>query len=229
MNTTELLKKLKIKVNNEKLIDNAFVHRSYLNEAKEPGLESNERLEFLGDAVMELIVTEHLYNNYQEPEGVLTSWRAALVKGEMISKVADSLGFNELLKLSKGEQDSTGKARGLILANTFEAFLGALYLDQGYAVVSDFLHKHLICQLGSILEQKLHLDPKSQLQELLQSKQGITPTYILVTEDGPDHAKEFTIQVKAGTKVLAEGTGQSKQKAEAAAARNALKDLEAKV
>lgn len=228
MTLDELLTKLDLKVENRELFERAFVHRSYLNESKSAGFESNERLEFLGDAVMELIVTEHLYLNYNEPEGVLTNWRAALVKGEMIAKVAEALGFNDLLQLSKGEQSGSGKARSLILANSFEAFLGALYLDQGYRVVDKFLHEHLISRLGEILEQNLHIDPKSQLQELLQSQMGITPTYTVLSEEGPDHDKIFTVEVKAGSKRLATGEDRSKQKAEAAAARNALSQPEAK-
>lgn len=212
-----------VKFNDQKLLNQVFIHRSYLNESHEPGLEHNERLEFLGDAVMELVVTEHLYKEYQEPEGVLTNWRAALVKGEMISTVSATLGFEDQLKLSRGEQQSSGKARSIILANTFEAFIGALYLDQGYDPAKEFIHKNLIVHLGDILENNLHIDPKSQLQELLQTSDGITPSYNVISEVGPDHNKVFTVAVLKGKTKIAEGQGQSKQQAQMSAAREALK------
>jgi len=204
------------------LLKQVFIHRSYLNETADKTLAHNERLEFLGDAVLELVVTRHLYDQYDEPEGVLTNWRAALVRGAMIATVSEALGFNDLLLLSKGEQSSSGKARGLILANTFEAFVGALYLDGGYTVASDFIHAQLICKLPEILENNLHIDPKSQLQEVLQTTQGITPNYTVLSEIGPDHAKTFKVAVFAGKERLAEGEGLSKQRAEVDAARNAL-------
>lgn len=211
----------------EALLRQVFIHRSYLNETHDKTLAHNERLEFLGDAVLELVVTRHLYDQYDEPEGVLTNWRAALVRGAMIATVAEGLGFNDLLLLSKGEQSSTGKARGLILANTFEAFTGALYLDAGYDTAAKFIHTYLICKLPEILENNLHIDPKSQLQEVLQTTQGITPSYTVLKEAGPDHAKTFTVAVFAGSRQLAIGEGLSKQRAEVAAAKEALTTLSA--
>lgn len=209
------------------LLQQVFIHRSYLNESPDKSLSHNERLEFLGDAVLELVVTRHLYDEFDEPEGVLTNWRAALVRGAMIATVSEALGFNDLLLLSKGEQGSSGKARGLILANTFEAFVGALYLDGGYDVAAKFIHEYLIVKLPTILEQKLHIDPKSQLQEILQTTQSITPTYTVLDESGPDHAKTFTVGVFAKSKKLATGTGHSKQQAEVDAAHAALAELSA--
>lgn len=204
------------------LLRQVFIHRSYLNETSDKTLEHNERLEFLGDAVLELVVTRHLYDQYHEPEGVLTNWRAALVRGAMIATVSEALGFNDVLLLSKGEQGSTGKARGLILANTFEAFVGALYLDGGYDRAAAFIHTYLICKLPEILENNLHIDPKSQLQEILQTTKSITPSYTVLKESGPDHAKTFTVAVHAGSERLAVGEGLSKQRAEVDAARQAL-------
>lgn len=226
--TLELLQKaVGYTFTNHNLLNQVFIHRSFLNETSDKSLEHNERLEFLGDAVLELVVTRHLYDQYNEPEGVLTNWRAALVRGVMIATVSESLGFNDMLMLSKGEQSSTGKARGLILANTFEAFVGALYLDGGYERASEFIHQHLIVKLPEILENNLHIDPKSQLQEVLQTTKGITPSYKVINEDGPDHSKTFTVAVYAGVKKLAEGQGYSKQRAEVAAAKEALIDLSA--
>lgn len=207
------------------LLKQVFIHRSYLNETSDKTLAHNERLEFLGDAVLELVVTRHLYEQYNEPEGVLTNWRAALVRGAMIATVSESLGFNDLLMLSKGEQGSSGKARGLILANTFEAFVGALYLDGGYDIAAAFIHANLICKLPDILENKLHIDPKSQLQEVLQTSKGVTPNYTVLHETGPDHEKTFRVAVFAGSIKLAEGEGLSKQRAEVDAAKKALATL----
>lgn len=222
MNLKELQKEIDVTFKDEKLLEQAFIHRSFINEANDATLEHNERLEFLGDAVLELIVTDHLYKEYAEPEGVLTNWRAALVRGVMIATIGEELGFGDLLQLSKGEQGVTGKARGLIMANAFEALTGAIYLDKGYEKASNFIHKFLIVKLGTILEQKLHIDPKSQLQEVLQTTKGITPSYEVLKEEGPDHNKIFTSAVYAGTKELAQGDGLSKQRAEVEAARNAL-------
>jgi len=225
-NIEELEKVLEISFTDKELIKTAFVHKSYLNEHKSVDTH-NERMEFLGDAVMELVVTEHLYNNYPNAEGELTNWRAALVKGESISQVAKKLGFEEYLLLSKGEKASEGKAKSLILANTFESVVGAIYLDQGYEVAAKFIHKNLIVNLPEILEKKLHIDPKSHLQELLQRTKGVTPIYEVVQESGPDHEKEFVVIVKANGKTLGEGKGNSKQKAQIAAAADAVAQLEA--
>lgn len=218
----DLLQTLDLQFTDRTLIERVFIHRSYLNEAVDKSLESNERLEFLGDAVLELVVTEHLYQTSHEAEGVLTGWRAALVKGEMISQVADRLGLFNCLKLSRGEQLVAGKARGLILANTFEALLGAIYLEQGYERAKTFIHAHLLPHLEEILADESHIDPKSKLQELTQRQRGTTPRYEVMETIGPDHEKNFTVAVYAGATKLGEGSGTSKQRAEMAAARAAL-------
>lgn len=221
-NISEIEKKLGIKFADKNILLQAFIHRSYLNENKDLGLGHNERLEFLGDAALELIVTEYLYKNYPNPEGELTNWRAALVRGVMISKVAQKLGFDDFLMLSKGESKSKGKAREMILANTFESVLGAIYLDQGYGVAEKFVHKNLIPYLPEIISKELYYDSKSRFQEVIQEKVGITPVYKLEKEEGPDHAKNFTMAVYIGDKKIAEGIGPSKQAAEQEAAAAAL-------
>lgn len=222
MNLNDLLKKLELSFADRALIERVFIHRSFLNETNDKSLESNERLEFLGDAVLELVVTEFLYQTYNEPEGVLTGWRAALVKGEMISQVAERLGLFDCLQLSRGEQAVSGKAKGLILANTFEALLGAIYLESGYDRAKSFIHTHLLPHLAEILADESHIDPKSKLQEIIQRKQGATPRYEVTQTTGPDHDKSFVVAVYAGSTKLAEGNGTSKQRAEMAAARAAL-------
>mgnify|MGYP000342016897 CR=1 FL=1 len=219
---SKIEKKIGIKFKNQELLQQAFVHRSFLNENKNFKLDHNERLEFLGDAALELVVTEYLYNNFPNPEGELTNWRAALVKGTTISKIAKDLGYEEHLMLSKGESKSNGKARDLILANTFEAVLGAIYLDQGYKTVDKFIKKNLIPQLEEIISKKLYQDSKSCFQEMVQEKTGITPTYKLEKEEGPDHNKVFTMAVFIGDKKITTGRGPSKQSAEQEAARIAL-------
>lgn len=216
---------LKVKFKNKDFLIQAFCHRSYLNENPDFYLEHNERLEFLGDAVLELVVTEYLYNNYKNQEGELTNWRAALVNAQNLAKVAQVLGFDDFLLLSRGEAKDTGKARQYILANTLEAFLGSFYLDQGFEPVKKFLEKHLIKELPSILKQGLHRDAKSYFQEKAQEKVRITPTYRVLQEWGPDHAKSFIVGVFLGDEIAAEGQGLSKQEAESEAAR---KGLEAK-
>ncbi len=218
----ELEKKLGFKFKNKDLLLQAFVHRSYLNEHKDFPLEHNERLEFLGDACLELVVTEFLYKNYPNPEGELTNWRAALVRGTTISRVAKELGFEKHLLLSKGESKSVGKARELILANTFESVLGALYLDKGYEAVDKFIKKHLLPYLTEIISKELYYDPKSRFQELVQEKTGITPNYKLEKAEGPDHAKNFTMAVFISDKKISLGKGYSKQAAEQEAARIAI-------
>lgn len=219
-----LEKKLGISFKNKDLLVNGFVHRSYLNENPNFHLPQNERLEFLGDAVIELAVTEYLYREYpKNPEGELTTWRAALVNAKMLSEIAKELGFNDFLLLSRGEEKENGKARDYILANTFEAFIGALYIDQGFKACEKFIGKFLLIKLAYILEAKLFQDSKSRFQELAQEKTGITPAYKTLDEWGPDHEKNFKIGVFLGEKLVAEGEGSSKQEAEEAAARNALK------
>ncbi|MFC1651924.1 ribonuclease III [Patescibacteria group bacterium] len=223
----ELEKKLGVKFKNQDLLKQAFVHRSYLNENKNFNLDQNERMEFLGDAVLELVVTEHLYCNYKNPEGELTNWRAALVKGEMLADVAHDLNYEEYLYLSRGESKGSEKARRLILANTFEAVLGAIYLDQGFKVCEKFLEKNLLSRLPEILEKETYLDAKTKLQEYFQNKNGSTPEYIVLKETGPDHKRYFEIGVKIAKKKIAEGSGSSKQAAEQDAAEKALQKIKA--
>ena len=220
----QLEKTIGVKFKNPDLLRQAFVHRSYLNENPSFDLPHNERLEFLGDAVLELVVTEYLYNNFENPEGELTNWRAALVNSVMISKKASELGFNDQLYLSHGEKKDTGKARELILANTFEAVIGAIYLDQGYDVSKTFLEKNLLPDLPKIIEDELYLDPKSKFQELVQDKLGVTPTYQVQKESGPDHARHFSIGVYINNNLAGTGEGSSKQEAQISAADDALKN-----
>lgn len=221
---SKLEKELGLKFKNQNLLKQAHIHRSYLNENPNTGLEHNERLEFLGDAVLELIVTEYLYQNYKNPEGELTNWRAALVNATMLSKKAQSLGLNDYLFLSRGEAKDKGKAREIILANTFEALVGAIYLDQGYNTAGKFIQKALLPELPYIIEHKLYLDPKSKLQEITQDAYNITPTYQVLAEWGPDHAKKFKIGVYLNEFLLGEGVGLSKQEAQIQAAQHALKN-----
>jgi dsRNA-specific ribonuclease len=203
-------KKLKLKFKNKDLLIQAFCHRSFLNENPDFYLEHNERLEFLGDAVLELAVTEELYKKYpKKPEGELTNWRAALVNAKQLAEVAKELGFNDFLLLSRGEAKETGKARQYILANTIE-----------------FIKKHLIKKLPEIIEKGLFKDAKSRFQEESQERVSITPTYKVLREWGPDHAKHFTIGVFLGKELVAEGEGSSKQEAEEEAAKSALETKE---
>jgi ribonuclease-3 len=218
-----LEKKLNINFKDKDLLITAFCHRSFLNENPEFYLPHNERLEFLGDAVLELVVTEYLYKNYPDKnEGELTNWRAALVNARMLSEIARNLGFNDFLLLSRGEEKETGKARMYILANTFEAFIGALYLDQGYKACKDFIEKHLIVKLPEIIEKGLFKDAKSRFQEEAQERVGITPTYKVLEEFGPDHEKHFIVGVFLKDELVAKGEGSSKQEAELEAAKKAL-------
>lgn len=214
--------KLGVTFTNFDLLTQVFVHRSYLNEHKSFPTPHNERLEFLGDAVLELVVTDHLYNTYPNPEGELTALRSSIVKGEMLAEVARKLGFSELLLLSRGEAKSGGRDKGYLLANAFEAFLGALYLDKGYEACEQLIHEHVIVYLPQIIESKSFIDPKSRLQEYTQDKYGVTPSYTVVSETGPDHEKEFTVSVSVGEEELAQGIGSSKQAAQVQAAENAL-------
>jgi len=217
-----LEKIVNINFNNKDLLEQAFVHRSYLNENPKFPLSDSERLEFLGDAVLELVVTEYLFLNYPNPEGDLTNWRSALVRGQTLSEIASNLEFDNYLYLSRGEAKGNGRARQLILANNFEAFIGAIYLDQGMDVAKNFIEKYIIVRLKKILEEELHIDPKSKFQEIAQEKTGITPIYKLIKEEGPDHEKKFTIGVFVGDKMYGKGVGFSKQAAEIQAAEKAL-------
>lgn len=223
LDVSQLEQKLGIIFSNKDMLVQAFVHRSYLNENPDFYLDHNERLEFLGDAVLELVVTEYLYQNYpHNPEGEMTSWRAALVNAIMLSKIASNIGLNDFLLLSKGEAKDIGKARQYILANTFEALIGAIYLDQGYGTASEFIRKVLIPELPLIIEQELHKDPKSRFQEEAQERVGVTPAYKVLEEWGPDHAKHFIVGVYLGDEIVEKGEGSSKQEAEQDAAQHAL-------
>jgi ribonuclease-3 len=218
-----LEKKLGLKFKNKDLLKQAFTHRSYLNENPDFKLDHNERLEFLGDAVIELIVTEHLYKDYPEKaEGDLTNWRAALVNAKMMTSVAEELGFNDFLLLSKGETKELGKARAYILANAFEALLGALYLDSGYKPCDEFIQKYLFKNLPEIIKDGSYKDAKSKFQEEAQERVSITPNYKVIKESGPDHEKSFVVGVCLGEEIIAEGRGLSKREAEEAAAQLAL-------
>lgn len=206
------------------LLRQAFTHRSYINEHRESGLEHNERLEFLGDAVLELSITHFLYHKYpEENEGELTSYRAALVNTNTISDAAQKLGMNDFLLLSKGEAKDEGKGRQYILANTFEAVIGALYLDQGYECADNFIKNTLFPRADEIVEKGLWKDAKSMFQEMAQEYMGVTPTYRVVKEAGPDHDKHFTVGVYLGKELVVEGEGKSKQEAEQNAASEGLK------
>ena len=208
---------------NQKLLETAFTHRSYINENRAPGREHNERLEFLGDAVLELVVTEFLFAKYPEnPEGDLTAYRAALVNTVSIADAAQKLGMNDFLLLSRGESRDMGRARSIILANAFEALLGALYLDQGYQAAKDFIGKQIFHKTDEVVEKNLWQDAKSKLQELAQDKSGVTPTYEVASQSGPDHDRRFVIGVYIAGERIALGEGKSKQEAEQDAAQKAL-------
>jgi ribonuclease-3 len=220
-----LAKKLGIKFNDNELLRQALTHRSYLNENRGKKMEHNERLEFLGDAVLELVVTEYLYKNYSNQEGELTNWRAALVNGEMLAKISKDLGVEEFLLMSRGETKDTGRARQYLLANALEAIVGAIYLDQaesGFAKAKEFIEKNLLGKLADIIEKELYVDPKSRFQERSQEEVGITPSYRVLEESGPDHDKLFVIGLYLQNEMVAKGVGSSKQEAQKEAATKAL-------
>lgn len=210
---------------NSQLLQTALTHRSALNEKTSTIKgESNERLEFLGDAVLELAATEFLYARFPEsPEGVLTAYRSALVKTTSLATVADTLGLGQMLQMSKGEEATGGRTNPSLLADTLEAVIGAIYLDTGFTAATEFLHKHLFTSLESILENRLYKDPKSDLQEIVQSKGLETPNYVVTSASGPDHNKEFTVEVHVGKTIAGKGMGKSKQQAQQAAAQEALR------
>lgn len=208
---------------NTELLITAFTHRSYLNEHRKTTFEHNERLEFLGDAVLELVVTEYLYANYSEPEGALTNWRSALVRTESISEAASRFDFEPLLRLSRGEKRGSERARQQILANCYEAVVGAVYLEKGYKGAKTFIEKSLLPMFEEILQSGSWLDPKSRLQELVQNEAGFTPIYKVQKEEGPDHDKQFEVGVFVNDELKGEGTGPSKQAAQVAAASQALR------
>ncbi len=220
----ELEQILEVKINNPDLYLSAFTHRSYLNENRGFHLPHNERLEFLGDAVLELAATEYLYKNYNHPEGELTNFRSALVNYKMLSDIARRLDLEKFLFMSRGEAKDTGRARQVILANCIEAVIGAMYLDSDFNTVRQFIERHILVELPKIIAGEKYVDPKSRLQELVQEKRGITPTYSVVSETGPDHNKIFVVAALVGTVEVGRGSGPSKQEAELAAAENALKN-----
>jgi len=223
-NFTNFEKKTKIIFKDKDLLKQAFIHRSYINENPSKGLAHNERLEFLGDAVLELIVTDFLYKKYPNyTEGELTAVRSALVNAVIISSVAEDIGMNEYLLLSKGEAKDNGKARQYILANTYEAYVGAVYMDQGYDVADKFVAKTLLPKTEEIVNKKLWRDAKSLVQEKAQEFVNVTPAYRVLSEAGPDHDKHFTVGIYFGKDLIAEGKGKSKQEAEQKAAEAALK------
>jgi ribonuclease III len=213
------------KIHNLELYVSAFTHRSYLNEHRSFPLPHNERLEFLGDAVLELSSTEHLYKNYPHSEGELTNFRSALVNYKMLSEIAKRLGLERYLLMSKGEAKDTGRARQVILANTLEALIGSIYLDLGYAAADDFISREVLIELPKVLASGQYVDPKSKLQELVQDKKGVTPTYGVISESGPDHNKVFEVAAFINTIEIGRGSGPSKQEAEVSAAEDALKKL----
>ena len=224
INFSEFEKKIKIFFKNKNLLKQAFTHRSYLNENIATALSHNERLEFLGDAVLELIVTDFLYKKYPKyTEGELTAMRSALVNAIIISEVALKLDMNDYLLLSKGEAKDRSKARQYILANTYEAYIGALYLDAGYDVTDRFVNITLLPKTDEIVKKKLWRDAKSLVQEKAQEFVSITPAYKVLQESGPDHDKHFTVGIFFGSNFIAEGDGKSKQEAEVKAAEAALK------
>lgn len=204
------------------LLITALTHRSYVNEHKKSTRGHNERLEFLGDAVLELAVTDFLFNNYEEPEGILTSWRAALVRTESIGEAGMLLGYESLLRLSRGERRGSDRAKQQIMANAFEALIGAIYLEKGYGEAEKFIAKHILSKLDGILAAGTWRDAKSHLQEVSQSVDNMTPQYRVLEETGPDHDKEFTLGVFVGDRLMGQGSGPSKQTAQQIAARAAL-------
>ncbi len=213
-----------VKFSDKDLLTQSVVHRSYLNEHRDFPIAHNERLEFLGDAVLEIIVTERLYRDYPNPEGELTNWRAALVNANLLSEIAKEIELDNYLFLSKGEsKDNQSKARQYILADAFEALIGAIYLDRGLATTKKFIERFVLSKLPNILQNQLYLDPKSRFQECAQEKLGITPHYKIIKEEGPDHAKHFTVGIYLHDELIASGLGTSKQEAQVEAATVALK------
>ncbi len=205
------------------LLVTALTHRSYVNEHKSSVKEHNERLEFLGDAVLELVSSDFLYRNYDEPEGIMTAFRAALVRTESICDAGKELGYEPLVRLSHGEKNGSERARDVILADCFEAVIGAIYLDQGYDEARDFIAKHILIKMDTILDEGTWRDPKSYAQELAQRIDSLTPVYHTLEEEGPDHDKIFKVGLYVGDQLKATGTGHSKQEAQTEAAKEAVK------
>ena len=215
--------KLGYDFDNIDLLVTALTHRSYLNEHKKSANEHNERLEFLGDAVLELVTTDFLFSNYDKPEGILTAWRSALVRTESIGAAGERLGYEKLIRMSRGEKQGSARARQQILANALEATTGAIYLDKGYEAAKKYITDNILSTLPQILEEESWRDPKSYLQEISQARDGFTPIYKVLNEDGPDHDKIFTLGVFVGDKKMGEGEGPSKQIAQQEAAREAIR------
>jgi len=223
MDFSQFEKKITVAFSDKNLLRQAFIHRSYINENKGSGLEHNERLEFLGDAVLELVVTDYLYNKYpKKPEGELTAYRSSLVNANTLSEVASKLGVNDFLLLSRGEAKDTGRARQYILANTFESIIGAIYIDQGYETAKKFISEQVFDLIEDIVSKGTWIDAKSRFQEMSQEKVGITPAYKTTKETGPDHDKHFTVGLFLNNDLVIEGSGKSKQEAEQEAARKGL-------
>lgn len=218
----DLAKIIEVKFKDINLLQQALTHRSYLNEHRDYKLDHNERLEFLGDAVLELVVTEYLYKNYKNPEGELTSWRAALVNGENLAQISKKLGVEKFLLMSKGETKDTGRARQYLLANAMEAIIGSIYLDQGYKKAEEFISKNVIISLDEVLKNKSYMDSKSYFQEKAQDVARVTPIYKVLEEKGPDHDKHFVVGVYLNDELVAKGEGNSKQEAQREAAKNGL-------
>lgn len=226
MNLSKLEEIISYKFKSKDLLKESLTHRSYLNEEPNWGLPHNERLEFLGDAVLELAVTEELFNRYLDyTEGQLTPIRSALVNYQMLAQVAREINLDEFILLSRGEAKDTGRAREVILANAVEALIGGIYLDSSYMSAKTFVNKFILSQLEEVMSKELYRDAKSLLQEKIQEKMKITPTYKVLSESGPDHQKNFTIGVYFGDKLIAKGIGLSKQDAEIEAAKEALKNI----
>lgn len=222
MDYSKLETKIGVRFQNKDLLATSLTHRSYLNENRSYTLPHNERLEFLGDAVLELATTEYLYRNFQNPEGELTNFRSALVNYRLLSEIARDIGLEDFILLSRGEARDNGRARQVILANAIEALIGAIYLDQGNEVASRFISEFVLARLPEIVKEQSYIDPKSHLQEVIQERMTITPSYKVLSESGPDHAKTFTVGVYIDDRLIGEGQGPSKQDAEVDAAKNAL-------
>jgi ribonuclease-3 len=225
-NIDKLEKLLGVTFKKKAYLQTAVTHRSFLNEHKDEDLGNNERLEFLGDAVLELIISDHLYREYPEhPEGDLTSFRSAVVRTESLAAASRELDAGKFLRMSKGEKDSGGADKDYLLANTYESLLGAIYMDQGYEEAKDFVFRTLVPKIQDIVENRSDIDSKTKIQEMVQAKFKLTPTYDILKEEGPDHDKKFVVGVKINDKVVGEGEGPSKQKAEEDAATNGIKFL----
>ncbi len=224
MTLADFQNNIHVQFKNEALLKQAFIHRSFINENPRSGLEHNERLEFLGDAVLELVVTSFLYETYpHHNEGDLTAYRSALVNAVTLGSVADELHFNDMLKLSKGEAKDVSRARSSILADAYEAVVGAIYLDQGYDAAKTFISHTVLIKTADIIKQGLYKDAKSLVQEKAQEHVSVTPSYKVLSEEGPDHDKLFTVGIFFGDTKIADGEGRSKQEAETSAAKNALR------